>query len=226
MGEIVAHLGGVQVEFSGHRMKVVAALRNGERDNFDGGVGHGFDHRLGVFRGKQVVHHAANHPRLIFTVRVLDHEGVKVVLCGEGLLHAFVAGHDPHAHNAPIQRFALVHQRIYVHRLMGTMKTTDANMDDARRHGLTIIGRRLNRRAEGTHIVVIKLGHRHSPGYWLGKRVLAPALVRWHAAGFYQRGVQHVFLVGALKRAAVVLAHTEPAVHQPLYEHGIVHVDK
>ena len=80
--------------------------------------------------------------------------------------------------------------------------------------------------AEGTHVVVVKLGHRHSPGYWLGKRVLAPALVRCHAAGFDQRGIEHVFLVGTLEGTGPVLAHTEPAVHQPLYEHGIVHVDK
>ena len=75
-------------------------------------------------------------------VRRLDDQRVEPVLGVHHLLHAPVAGHHADPADRPVQRLAVVHQPVQVHRLVRPMEATDPEVHDP--------GTQLARSYEGT----------------------------------------------------------------------------
>jgi hypothetical protein len=130
------------VELRGGGVEVVAALRDGERDDPRRLVRHLLDHRLGVVGREQVLGDRADHPRLVGPVAALDHQRVEAVLRVERLLHAPVGRHHPDPADAPVQRLALVHEAIEVHRLVRAVEAAHAEVHDAGADAAAVVGRR------------------------------------------------------------------------------------
>ena len=74
----------------------------------------------------------ADDPRLPAAVRGLQHQRVEAVLGLHRLLHLSVERHHADAADPPVQRLALVHQLVEVHRLVGAVEAADTEVHDAR----------------------------------------------------------------------------------------------
>ena len=137
--EVADHIRVAGVEVAGDVTDVVAAL--GDCQGHDAGRlgGHPRDDRLGIVGREQVLHDGPDHARLVRPVAVFEHERVKAVLSVQGLLHAPVRRHHPDPADAPVQRCAVVHQAIVVHRLVRTVEAAYAEMDNAWLDAVTVV---------------------------------------------------------------------------------------
>jgi hypothetical protein len=143
-----------RVELAAHGVDAVAALGHGQRHDPRLRHGEPLDHRLGVVRGEQVLGDRADHPRLVGAVGVLDHQRVEAVLRVERLLHAPVGRHHADAADAPVERFAVVHQAVVVGRLMRPVEAADAEVHDAGGDARAVVRRpRHRRRGQRAHLI-------------------------------------------------------------------------
>ena len=72
-------------------------------------------------------------------VGVLDDQRVGEALRREGVAHAGVAGQDADAHDPAVERLALLHQPVEVHRLVGPVEAAHADVDDAGGDGAAVV---------------------------------------------------------------------------------------
>src|SRR5215216_3249571 len=96
-------------------------------------------------------------PMIPASVRRLLHQGVGTVLGLHRLLHPEVERHHPHPTDSPVHCLALLHELIDVHRLVGTVEPTDAEVDDAHLDLRAVITRHRNR--EGSEAGLIQRSH-------------------------------------------------------------------
>src|ERR1019366_6169248 len=119
------------------------------------------------------------------------------------LFHPPVHGQHPDAADAPAQSLALVHEAVVVHRLVRTVETAHADVDDTRRDEVTIVGRRrqpvapVRQRPRAERLRWDRIGHVMPPGAgvddlprprYRSSRTLAVAVVRAAAAFAWYRG--------------------------------------
>ena len=130
-----------RVELAGGVVDVVPALGDGQRDDPGRWRRHLLDDRLRVVRCEQVLHDRPDDPRFPGPVAVLEDQRVQAVLGVKDLLHPLVRRHDPDAADAPVERGALVHQAVVVHRLVGAMEPAHSDVDDTRRDQAAVVGR-------------------------------------------------------------------------------------
>ncbi len=130
-GQIVLDLRQRGVELAAAFVHAVAAFGDGQRDDADRRVGEPGHHRFRAVLDQQHVANAADHPHLGIRSVVQLHQGEQMTLRGQGVAHGLFLGAGADAADAPVQPFTGIHQGIGISRLMGTMKTANADMGDA-----------------------------------------------------------------------------------------------
>ncbi len=72
---------------------------------------------------------------------MLGDQRVEAVLAVQGIAHARIDRQQSDTADAPVERLALVHQAVEIHRLVRPMKSADAEMDDADRDAAAVVRR-------------------------------------------------------------------------------------
>ena len=122
----------VGVELAGDRVEVVAALGDRQRDDPGGRVGHLLDHRLRVVRREQVLARSSRSPAAPSVPSASLSTSVYRQSCASMTsLHPGVERHHADPADPPVQRLALVHQPVQVHRLVGSVEAADPEVHDA-----------------------------------------------------------------------------------------------
>jgi hypothetical protein len=83
----------------------------------------------------------ADHPRVARAVGVFEDQRVQAVLGAQNVSHSAVGRHHPDPADAPFPRRTALEQSVDVHRLVGPMKPTDAEMRDADPDAAAVIAR-------------------------------------------------------------------------------------
>ena len=147
----------LRVEFTGDRMEVVAPFGHGERNDPRGRVSHLLNYGVRVVRRVQVLHDRSDDPRLPASVRGFLNQREETVLGLHRLLHLEVEWHHADATDSPVQCLALVHEPIEVHRLVGSVEPTYAEVHDAHGDLRAVVARHWNR--EGSEAGLIQRSH-------------------------------------------------------------------
>ena len=121
-------------ELAGRVVEVVAALGDGQRDDPRLRRGELLEHRLGVVGRVQVLDQRADRPRVPRAVGVLDDQRVAAVLLAQDVAHLRVGLHHADPADAPVERLALVHEAVVVHRHVRAMEAADAEVHHPGRH--------------------------------------------------------------------------------------------
>src|SRR5215203_7452591 len=147
----------VGVELPGHRVEVVSALGHGQGHDPRGAISHLLDHRVRIVGGVSIGHDGSDHFWGPISLRILLHERVEAVLGHQGIANLEVEGHHTNAADSPVECFPLLHQRIEVPGLMGTIEPADTEVDDADAHLRTVVTRAWDR--QRGHRGVVELRH-------------------------------------------------------------------
>ena len=132
----------IDVEPAGCRIVAITFFGHGQRDDFCCAIGETRVNLLAFGREKQNFAHAPDNAPL-HARRTFFHRRIETILRRHPVAHVGAA--QAHAANAPCT--ALLCQRVVgVDRLMGAVKCTDAEMDDAGADAARIVRRPRNRR--------------------------------------------------------------------------------
>src|SRR5665648_1065003 len=128
-----------RIELAERGVEAVPPLRERQRDDAYGRSGQPRDDQLGVVRSEEVVHDRPDHPRVPGPVRVLDHDGVQVVLGAQGVGHRAVLRQHADAADGPVVRDSLRHQVVEVDRLVGAVEAAHPDVHDSRRQAGSVV---------------------------------------------------------------------------------------
>ena len=132
--EVRHHRRVVLDELAGRVVEVVAALGHGQRHDPRLRRGELLEHRLGVVGRVQVLDDRADRPRVPRAVGVLDDQRVAAVLLAQDVAHLRVGLHHADPADAPVERLALVHEAVVVHRHVRAVEAADAEVHHPGRH--------------------------------------------------------------------------------------------
>jgi hypothetical protein len=138
--KIGCHVGVLSHKLVGVLVVEVTALCDGHRDDVGVWVSHLGDDSLRVVGSKQVVCDGADDTSLGSGCGTLD-ECVKVVLGNESVPHLSVEGLHTDTADCPVLGLELLKKAVDVNCQMGTVETTDTDVDNSMLDAGTVVGR-------------------------------------------------------------------------------------